>query len=308
MGNTDISLDHIALYVTNLERSRVFYRDILHMSVSEPISLKEQSAGLKYGHSLITHGPSVVRNLISRTKPAAYQHMFTDICHCSAADGTINLILVQQTHPEKGYTRSVTGNTLYGFSYYLSPEVDTDDLAWDMEIADIQFVHGDTGTDGSEYSLKNPEHSLFIRDPDGRMIELIPTTGEKATGFLKGPGYAVIYVNDIQASRKFYLALGLSDITPSTVSHDNWKKSIIWLGVPGGLPVILLYQVTNPDGTRIEAGGYGLDHLGLSGIRAGEKSIVEPGCVVIHPPEKTDQVGGFFRDPDGYLIEVEKTE
>ena len=308
MGNEKITLDHIALYVTNLERSRTFYRDILHMSVSEPVSLKEFSTGLKYGHSLITHGPSVVRSLISKANPAAYQHMFTDICHCSAANGTINLILVQQTHPEKGYTRSVTGNTLYGFSFYLSSEVDMDDLGWDMDIADISFEHGDTGTDGTEFTLKGSGHSLFVRDPDGRMIELIPTVNRKTDGFLNGPGHAVLYVNNVQASRKFYQeTCGLSDITPSAISQKNSKKSITWMGIPGGSPLILLYQVTNPDGTTPKAGGYGLDHLGLSGLHPTEGTIAEPACVTHHPPEKSNPAGGFLQDPDGYLIEIEQS-
>ncbi|MDD1728703.1 MAG: VOC family protein [Methanospirillum sp.] len=301
MGNETIALTHIALYVTDLTRSIPFYRDILHMTVSDPISLKEQSTGLRYGHSLITHGPSVVRNLISRAKPAAYQHMFTDICHCSTADGTVSLILVQQTHPEKGYTRSVTGNTVYGFSCHLSPDIDLDDLAWDMDIADIPFQHGDTGTDGLEYSL-NAEHSLFIRDPDGRMIELVPSS--KNGEFLTGIKSAFLYVNDIQASKKFYTeTCGLTDITPPAIAQKDWKKSIIWMGTPGGTPVLVLYQVMNPDGTRIEAGGYGLDHLGLSGISKGKETISEPGCVTIHPPRN----GGFstyLEDPDGYLIEM----
>jgi catechol 2,3-dioxygenase-like lactoylglutathione lyase family enzyme len=305
MGNEQIVLTHIALYVTNLQRSMDFYKKILHMNVSEPISLRDQSTGLKYGHSLVTRGPTMVRNLITRTNPVAYQQMFTDICSCSTADSSVNLILVQQTHPEKGYIRSVTGNTLYGFSCYLSPDIDTEDLSWDMEIADVPFQHGDTGTDGLEYSL-NASHSLYIKDPDGRMIELISSPDRKGE-FLTSLGYAVIYVNNIQESRKFYQEkCGLTDITPKTLLQNDWKKKYVCMGTPDNSPVIILYQIINPDGNPMVAGGYGLDHMGLCVKYKGEGAISEPGCVTSHPLDTLKSAGYYLQDPDGYLIEIIK--
>lgn len=302
MGDEIVSLDHIAIYVTNLERSIKFYREILHMSVSEPVSLREQSSGLKYGHSLITHTPKLVRDWISKNNPAAYQHMFTDICYCSAADGKINLILVQQTHPEKGYTRSVTGNTVYGFSFLLSADIDTDDLAWDLDIADVSFEHGDTRTDGTVFSPDKLEHSLFIRDPDDRMIELISSENGRNGDFLTSHGHIVMYVSDMQKSIRYYHeTLGLSDITPPHIPRDPWKKNITWLGIPGNFPVILLYQATNPDGSRVETGGYGLDHVALSGVQVETKKYGEPVCITGHQGGKV--YPGVILDPDGYYIE-----
>lgn len=302
MGEEKVHLDHIAVYVTDLERSRKFYREVLHMSVSEPVSLREQSSGLKYGHSLITRSPALVRNWISRNNPVAYQHMFTDISCCTAANGRIHVILVQQTHPEKGYTRSITGNTLYGFSFFLSADIDPDDLAWDLDIADISFEHGDTRTDGTIYTPENQNHSLYIRDPDGRMIELISPDNGENDDFLTGQGHAILYVSDMQKSIRYYRdVLGLSDITPPHIPRDPWKKSITWLGIPGNAPVILLYQATNPDGTRVDAGGYGLDHVALTGIRVRGESYGDPGCIASHETGKT--LPGVILDPDGYQIE-----
>jgi catechol 2,3-dioxygenase-like lactoylglutathione lyase family enzyme len=301
-------LDHIALYVTNIERSKVFYRDVLHMSVSETISLREQSTGLKYGHSLLTHGPSVVKNLINRANPTAIQQMFTNICYCSTSDGSVNLILVEQTHPEKGYVRSVSGNSLYGFSCYLSRDIDTDDLGWDLQIADISFEHGDSGTDGTVYTPHGDAHSIFVRDPDDRMIELISSEEGGEGKFLTGLGYAVFYVDNIQASSTYYQEyLGLVDITPSHIPKDPWKKTIVWLGTPGEKPVILLYKVTRPDGTSIPAGGYGVDHIALSGIIPLKSEKFEPCCVTEHPPEKNRNPGAFLRAPHDYLIEIIKS-
>ncbi|PKL60116.1 MAG: hypothetical protein CVV33_04345 [Methanomicrobiales archaeon HGW-Methanomicrobiales-4] len=307
MGEETIHLDHIAICVTNLERSRNFYRDVLHMTVTEPISLKEQSTGLKYAHSLINHGPKLVKNWITKATPTTIQHMYTDICHCSAADGKINLILVQETHPEKGYTRSVTGNTIYGFSYNLSPEVDTDDLGWDMEIADVSFEHGDIRTDGTIYSKSNDTHSLYIRDPDDRMIELIPAEKGENGSFITRSGHVVLYVRDMSASIRYYReTLGLSDITPASIPRDPWKKTITWLGIPGNIPVILLYQVTKPDGTKVEQGGYGLDHIALSGTRSIQGNTANPLCITSHPPETSGSQERYLQDPDGYLIEFRK--
>lgn len=302
MDQDDISLDHVALYVTNLERSRKFYQEVLHMSVSETISLRDQSTGLKYGHSLVTRSPKLLRDWVSRNNPAAYQHMFTDICSCTAADGRVNLILVQQTHPEKGYTRSVTGNTVYGIAFHLSAGIDTDDLSWDFGIADMTFDHGDCRTDGSVYTPDQPAHSLYIHDPDGRRIELIPSDTEKTGEFLTGLSHVMLYVSDMQKSIRFYQEhLGLTDITPSHIPRDPWKKNITWLGIPGSAPVILLYQVTNPDGTRKEAGGFGLDHLALTGVPGGAHKNEEILCITGHPGGREES--GVIRDPDGYHIE-----
>ena len=306
MGDNQIQLDHIAIYVTNLERSMRFYQDVLHMTVGEPLSLRDQSTGLKYTHSLISHGPKLVKDWISRAKPTAYQHMYTDICHCSAADGTINLILIQQTHPERGYTRSVDGNSLYGFSYQLSSEVSSDDLAWDLSIADVSFEHGDYGTDGTVFTQSGNPHSLYIRDPDGRMIELTSSESpdNEKTGFITRMGHVIIYVQDIQASTRFYKQMfGITDITPDYVPRDPWKKNITWLGLPGSLPVLLLYQVTNPDGTREKTGGYGLDHIALTGLARMPDNVSDPSCVTAHPPAKK-RASEYLRDPDGYIIEV----
>lgn len=299
------TLDHIAIHVTNIQRSRQFYRDILHMEVTDPISLRDQSAGLRYGHSLITHGPAVVKNLIHKAKPSAIQHMFTDICHCRSPDGSVHLVLVQQTHPEKGYVRSVTGNTIHGFACHLSADVDTDDLGWDLGIADITFEHGDTGTDGTMYTPNRSTHSLYIRDPDGRMIELIPSSKRGDGSFLTGLGYAVLYVDNVQASSAFYKqALGLVDITPREIPRDPWKKTIVWLGTPDEMPVILLYHVTHPDGTSSKSGGFGLDHIGIRAEPPVYGIIPDPGCVLIH--EEREDVKVFIQDPDGYIAECIK--
>jgi catechol 2,3-dioxygenase-like lactoylglutathione lyase family enzyme len=302
MKERNIRLDHIAVYVTNIERSMKFYRDVLHMSVTGPFSLREGSSGLKYGHNMISHAPKMFRSWVGKKYPAAYQQMFTDICCCSAADGEVSVILVQQTHPEKGYTRSVTGNTLYGFSCILSADIDTDDLAWDLEIADITFQHGDPGTDGKNFSPDNPAHSLYITDPDGRMIELVPSFDGKKGDFLTGFGHIILYVSDRQKSAGYYHdVLGLSDITPPRIPREPFKDSITWLGIPGSDPVILLYQAVNPDGSPVPAGGYGLDHAAFSGIQVEKEMYSDPVCITGHQPERS--FPGFILDPDGYHIE-----
>jgi catechol 2,3-dioxygenase-like lactoylglutathione lyase family enzyme len=282
-----------------------FYQEVLHMKTGDPISLREQSTGLKYTHSLITHGPKLVREWISKVKPTTYQNMFTDFCHCTSENGSIHLVLIQQTHPEKGYTRSVTGNSVYGFSFQLSSAVDTDDLGWDLSIADISFEHGDFATDGTVYTPSYTAHSLYIRDPDGRLIELFPPgPGGTDSGFITRSSHVMLYVQDVQASIRFYQqTFGLTDITPDHIPRNPWGKSITWLGFPGEKPLVILYQVTNPDGSREKTGGYGLDHFALTGIRSSSRGISDPPCVTGHPPVSGSKCG-YVEDPDGYIIEV----
>ncbi|HWQ68119.1 MAG TPA: VOC family protein [Methanospirillum sp.] len=305
MPDNQIHLDHIAIAVTNIERSKEFYKNLLRLEVADPISLRDQSAGLKYGHALVSHGPRIVKDLLIRSQPGAVQQMYTDICYCSIAQGRSHLILVQQTHPEKGYTRSVTGHTLYGFSCLLSPTVDTDDLGWDLSIADIPFQHGDMRSDGTIFSQNNTIHSLYIQEPDGRYIELTPIGDKASDNYITDTGHVVLYVNDIRKSINFYKdELSLADITPGHISKDPWKTRVAWLGVPEGSdPVIILMEVIQPDGTKIKAEGYGLDHYALSGVRPLGKGVQNPECIRRHEPDEKKSSSVWFKDPDGYYIE-----
>lgn len=282
--------------MTDIGRSIRFYRDILRMDVQEPIDLKETTALLKFGHSLLSSGPKSLQKLAESACGHAYESMYTTVSFCSAGRSQNGLILVEQKNPKTNRTRSVSGNNIYGFSCYISADVDMEDLAWDLEKAGMNFVFGDTGTDGSVFSAKNA-HSIFVRDPDGRMVELIQ--GTETGSFISRLGYPVLYVTNIDESRIFYQnTFGLNVLTGPKIVCDSPGKKMIPLG--SDEPCILLYEETKSDGEKVKSGGFGLDHIALSGEKIQKITPVKsPPCLIMG----SDKENQYILDPDGYCLE-----
>lgn len=272
------------------------------MHVTGPFNLGTLSKSGRIIGKVIPGGQGALKGLIGGISPRAIQEQYTDVAFISP-DGNKNaLLLIEERYPDNNQTRSVDGDTIFGFSCSVSPETDMETLGWDLHLAGVPFQYGDPGMDGSVYSQDCISHSLYLTDPDGRVIELKPGEETMGDSFIKGLDTITIHTTYPEKSAMFYLELGL--FLEKTDLKKVPDKEYLWITNNEGDRIILLYGLKKPDGTPVESGGYGLDHYALSGIicKAGENHSavdisMEPGA----PDMKTQST--YISDTDGYWIE-----
>jgi len=304
MTNNSIQLDHIALHVTDLDRSIRFYQDILHMQVFGPINLGTLSTSGRLIGKAVSEGKGLLKGIIGSLSSRAVRNQYTDIALLSTSRSGYDLLLVQERYPETNTIKSVDGKTIFGFSGTLSPSVDTEILGWDLHQAGVSFEWGNPGLDGTIYTSDCPIHSIYVKDPDGRMIELRPGTDETIPGsFLTGLDSITLQVTYPDKSRMFYCdQFGL--VVDSDSGSKITGKRFIWLKNNSGERCILLYGQTLPDGNPVQAGGYGLDHVALTNCPCkGEKNVAVTD-IRMDSDNLTENAGSsYVHDTDGYWIE-----
>ena len=274
------------------------------MQVSDTVNLGSLSTGGRLIAKAISNKQGLLKGIISGLSSRAVQDQYTDVAFVSSSGRGYDLLLIQQRYPETNDTKSVDGRTIFGFSCTLSPSVDTEVLAWDLHQAEATFEWGDPGFDGTVYTQDNQNHALYVQDPDGRIIELKPgLVTDASSPFIKRLDSVTLHVSSPEISSSFYSEdLGLQ------IDYDSGKtipgKRFIWLKNSSGERLILLYVQIHPDGNPVKSGGYGLDHVALSGLRLKEKKDYTAINIRMDPDkisEKTDSA--YIQDPDGYWIE-----
>jgi|GEM_PF-1301123 len=304
MTNEVIQLDHIALHVTNLERSIRFYQDILHMQVCSQVNLGTLSPGGRLVGRAVSGGQGLLKGLIGGLSSRAIRDQYTDIALLSTNGRNMDILLVEERYPDTNESKSVHGETIFGFSCTLAPSVNTEILGWDLHQAGATFVYGNPGLDGTIFSQDCPLHSIYVQDPDGRMIELKPGQGEECPdSFIQTLDSITLHVTYPDKSKLFYteeLDLIIDSDSQSTIPG----KRFIWLKDKSGNKYILLFGRIMPNGNPGIAGGFGLDHFALTGCTChGEKSspVTDIRMDADRFHEKTQST--YTHDVDGHWIE-----
>ena len=177
-------------------------------------------------------------------------------------------------------------------------------LAWDLCHSEVQFLHGDPGLDGTVYSENCKNHSLYIQDPDRRIIELkYGFKNEIESEFIQSLDSVTIYVTSPDTSRDFYEGkIGL--FAEEGRFTDIGDKRFLWMKNDEGGRLILLYGMKKQDGEPIKTGGYGLDHIGIKGLSGKGKA-----CHVVTDISMNPELLGqnfhseYICDIDGCWIE-----
>ncbi len=302
MRSSAVHIHHIALHVTCLERSISFYRDVLGMDVTEPVDLTSQSGGVsRLTGSLLG---STVKNLMKTFSPQTLIRMNSRIAFARAGEEDYTLLLIEQRHPEKGYIKSVEGNTVYGFGCMMNRERNLEDLAWDLEIAGASFQFGDPFGDGMIYT-KEADHHLYVMDPDNRIIELVPGS-ISSSPFITGIHHITLCTDDVRKTREFYETKTPLITVSLPTRPSGVNDTLLGLGTEQDHPVIILFERRNPDMSVVLSGGHGLDHFALTpctctpgetGVTAALDIPMDP----VHIMEKTKS--RYFIDPDQHLLE-----
>lgn len=273
------------------------------MQVYGPVHLGTLSAGGRL-IGKVAGGQSPLKGILGRISSRALQDQYTDVALLSSSGTAYDILLIQKRYPETNATISVDGCTIFGFSCFLSSAVDSEILGWDLHQAEADFVWGDPGFDGTIYTNDCPNHSLYIREPDGRMIELlIQTDTDQQSSFITGLSSITLHTTYPDISKKFYQEkLGLAVDYDSAATIPG--KRFIRLKNAEGKGCALLFGQTKPDGNPVKAGGYGLDHFAVTGYPCSGEKKTDATDVRMDPERLAEQTGSSYMiDSDGYWIE-----
>jgi catechol 2,3-dioxygenase-like lactoylglutathione lyase family enzyme len=134
------------------------------------------------------------------------------------------------------------------------------------------------------------------------MTEPFPADGMELTHLL--------VVSDIDRSRAFY-----RDVLGATVLREYGGTSCVlrflgsWLllvtggGPTADKPTVLFAPPSDPDTVAHEL------TIRVPDARAAQATLVERGAIFLAPlSESSSEIRGFFRDPDGHLLEISQAK
>jgi len=309
-------LNHIVLCATNIAKTAAFYHTLLGIAMSEIEQLQHETPTTQLAKYALSSLPQPILGFF---KPAIASHLksvSTQLCYLRTTGDAPLLVLMAEQDYETQTPIPVSGNTVYKTSWLLSPKVDLETLAWDLSENEIWFTWADIGSDGRIYTPEQ-EHSLFLKDPDGRFVELIPNHDEteetsivsKFTERTNRLLYPTIYTNNPDGWGAFMdNVFKIKEADGAVYQYDSGATTeiISWKSNQAKWPLLAVIRETTPDRKKIEYGGYGLNHIGY----AGSKEEMGSGCnnaepVITHKPLRPDKSYEYYlcQGPDGIPIE-----
>ena len=309
-------LNHIILCATHIEKTAKFYHSCLGVAMSEIEQVQHETPITRLAKYALESLPQPILGFFKPSITTHLRAVSTQLCYLrTTGDAPLLVIMAEQDH-ETGVPIPVSGNTVYKTSWLLSPGVDVEMLAWDFSGDDIWFRWGDSGSDGKIYT---PEfvHSLFLKDPDGRLVELIPNQDEiketpivsKFTERVSRLLYPTIYSDNFEAWGSFMSAVfKIKEVSGAQFQHDSGavSKIMLWRSSLAQWPLLAVICETDADGEKVLYGGYGLEHIGYMGPKDEMKSTDKNvNSIISHRPLRPDKSyeHHLFEGPDGVSIE-----
>ncbi|MBN1166939.1 MAG: VOC family protein [Methanospirillaceae archaeon] len=324
MDTDGFSLHHIAVKTTDPEKVIAFYSNILGLFQSDPVDIQKRCPKKRDDPSSF---PRASKNLLGNVRERLFSGYFTKQIRVSLA-GTggeeYEILFVLEIDETTGKGVPVSGNSIYGLGFLLRDDIDPEILAWDLEIAGIPFIIGDPYSCGLSDHGGNTPYSLFVKDPDGRIVELIPSPSpgtrvreeplaESRSGIplVSELSHVMIYVTDPAASSRYYeMNFGLKICNSSDSKTAGPGIMRISMKDAGSQIRLIFVQARDEDGQVIPAGGDGIDHIGLTGtIASSIELLTDPGCTIVSQRRDGEadtrvRKAGYCKDPDGYILEI----
>jgi hypothetical protein len=307
-------LNHIVLFTSDITKTAQFYNSI-GIKISEIQQLECDTPITKIIRTVLGVLPQLALKYFKSTLTSKLKGVLTQVCYLRTTENApLFVFMAQQNYDFLEYI-PVSGHTVYKTSWLLSPDVEAEALSWDLNEMGIWFSWADTGSDGQTYS-QNQSHSLFLKDPDGRFVELIPNENKgedqaMASQFVKQVSellYPMLYSDKCDIwSTYMNSTFGLKEASVSYKYESGAQCTILsWKADDAEWPVLAVICKTDPAGNKTKYGGYGLDHLGYTGFGIG--SGHNKAELADHEPRNPDKLyeHRLCMAPDGVLIEYMK--
>ena len=309
-------LNHLVLYATDIAKTAAFYHNLLGIAVSEIEYMQHETISTHLAKYALGSLPQPILGFLKPTISTHLKAISTQICYLRTTGDAPLLVLMAEEDHETKEKIPVSGNTIYKTSWLLSPKVDEETLAWDLSESKIWFMWADIGSDGRVYTPEL-EHSLFLKDPDGRLVELIPNHDNTeqtpiVSKFTKRTSkllYPTIYSDNLNAWGTFMNnAFKIKEADGAVYKHDSGAISeiISWKSSRSEWPLLAVICEINPDGKKTAYGGYGLNHIAYTG----SKEEIGAACknaepVINHKPLRPDKSYEYHlcQGPDGVSFE-----
>ena len=309
-------LNHLVLCATHIEKTAGFYHSHLSIAMSEIEQLKHKTPAAQLAKYALETLPQPILGFFKPTITSHLKDISTKMCYLRTTGDAPLLVIMAEEDYETKKPISVSGNTVYKTSWLLSPGVDAEVLAWDLSEKDVWFQWADIGSDGIAYTPEQP-HSLFLRDPDGRLVELIPNLDEtektpiisKFTERVSRLLYPTIYADNLETWKGFMSSVfKIKEVSEASYQYSSRKTSTImsWKNGTSQWPLFAVICETDAEGKKTAHEGYGLEHIGYTGTKENsEITSFAANLGMKHKPLRPDKSYEHYlcKGPDGVLIE-----
>jgi catechol 2,3-dioxygenase-like lactoylglutathione lyase family enzyme len=307
----------VALYVSDLPRSRRFYCEALGLLRSEEHVLAKDLPLARSVTTVLARVPRFAHAWLERALPFHYRGAHSTLCFLSCGTRHHDLVLTELHDPVLGTVRPVSGNSVQALTFTLAvpPERYAERLSGHgLEPRKVKDAFGER---------------LEVRDPDGRTLRFLAPDSEGASNApspLASFQGAAIRTPSLSQALPRWRALGFHPREPveEELGPGHLRVTCALGTADAPAPTLALVEEHTPEGPVAHA-GHSLDHLALElnpptpgegdpeVVRRMASTLRRTGLRVLSGPLLHDPVEGdgtwggnhsvYVLDADGLVLE-----